>query len=128
MDYTIDHALNHAIREHPLLVSIIAGLANWGVVAFGVAACAIWLLDVPRRPGIWRRATAAGLSAAALGLLANQVIAQFWHRPRPYQDHPLGHRMIRRFRAITPPRRSRSPSGSSSSRGAPAGCSSHGRR
>jgi undecaprenyl-diphosphatase len=90
MDYTIDHALNHAIREHPLLVSIIAGFANWGVLAFGVAACALWLLDAPRRPGIWRRATAAGLSAAALGLLANQVIAQFWHRPRPYQDHPLG--------------------------------------
>ena len=40
MDYTIDHALNHAIREHPLLVAIIAGFANWGVLAFGVAACA----------------------------------------------------------------------------------------
>jgi membrane-associated phospholipid phosphatase len=90
MDYTIDHALNHAIRQHPLLVSIIAGFANWGVVAFGVAACALWLFDAPRHPGIWRRATAAGLAAAAVGLLANQVIAQIWHRPRPYQDHPLG--------------------------------------
>lgn len=90
MDYTIDHALNHVIREHPLLVSIIVGFANWGVVAFGVAACALWLLDAPRHPGIWRRATAAGLAAAAVGLLANQVIAQIWHRPRPYQDHPLG--------------------------------------
>lgn len=90
MDYTIDHALNHAIREHPLLMAIIAGFANWGVVAFGVAACAIWLLDAPRQPGTWRRATAAGLSAAAVGLLANQAIAQLWHRPRPYQDHPLG--------------------------------------
>jgi undecaprenyl-diphosphatase len=90
MDYTIDHALNHAIREHPLLMSIIAGFANWGVVAFGIAACALWLFDSPRHPGLWRRATAAGLSAAAVGLLANQVIAQLWHRPRPYQDHPLG--------------------------------------
>jgi membrane-associated phospholipid phosphatase len=90
MDYTIDHALNHAIRQHPLLMSIIAGFANWGVLAFGVAACALWLFDAPREPGIWRRATAAGLSAAAVGLLANQLIAQFWHRPRPYQDHPLG--------------------------------------
>jgi undecaprenyl-diphosphatase len=90
MEYTIDHALNHAIREHPLLVSIIAGFANWGVLAFGVAACALWLFDTPRRPGLWRRATAAGLSAAAVGLLANQLIAQLWHRPRPYQDHPLG--------------------------------------
>jgi undecaprenyl-diphosphatase len=90
MDYTIDHALNHAIRQHPLLVSIIAGFANWGVLAFGIAACALWLFDSPRYPGLWRRATAAGLSAAAVGLLANQVIAQLWHRPRPYQDHPLG--------------------------------------
>src|SRR3954471_1822981 len=90
MDYTIDHALTHAIREHGLLVSIIAGFANWGVVAFGVAACGLWLLDEPRRPGIWRRACAAGLSAAAVGLLLNQAIAQLWHRPRPYQDHPLG--------------------------------------
>jgi undecaprenyl-diphosphatase len=90
MDYTIDHAFNHAIRQHPLLVSIISGFANWGVLAFGFAACALWLFDVPRKPGIWRRATAAGLAAAAVGLLANQVIAQFWHRPRPYQDHPLG--------------------------------------
>jgi undecaprenyl-diphosphatase len=90
MDYTIDHALNHAIREHPLLVSIIAGFANWGVLAFGVAACALWLLDPPGHPGRWRRACAAGLSAAALGLLASQVISHFWDRPRPYQDHPHG--------------------------------------
>jgi undecaprenyl-diphosphatase len=90
MDYTIDHALNHAIREHSLLVAIITGFANWGVLAFGVAACALWVVDTPREPGVWRRATAAGLSAAAVGLLANQVIAQIWHRPRPYQDHPLG--------------------------------------
>jgi undecaprenyl-diphosphatase len=90
MDYTIDHALNHVIREHALLVSIVAGFANWGVLAFGVAACALWLLDPPRRPGVWRRATAAGLAAAALGLGANQVIAHFWQRPRPYLDHPLG--------------------------------------
>lgn len=90
MDYTIDHALNHAIRGHDLLVAIISGFANWGVVAFGVAAFALWLLDEPRHPGIWRRGCAAGLSAAAVGLLANQLIAQLWHRPRPYQDHPLG--------------------------------------
>ena len=132
MDYTIDHALNHAIREHPLLVSIIAGFANWGVLAFGVAACALWLLDPPGQPGIWRRATAAGLSAAALGLLANQVVAQLWHRPRPYQDHPLGVLPLlspsheRRSQATTRQPPSRSPSASSSSRAAPAGSSSLG--
>lgn len=90
MDYTIDHALNHAIREHPLLVSIIAGFANWGVVAFGVAAVGLWLLDTPRQPGMWRRACAAGLSAAAVGLLASQLLSHIWNRTRPYQDHPRG--------------------------------------
>jgi undecaprenyl-diphosphatase len=90
MDYTIDHALNHFVREHALLVSIVAGFANWGVLAFGIAACGLWLLDEPRRPGVWRHATAAGLAAAALGLGANQLIAALWQRPRPYQDHPLG--------------------------------------
>ena len=30
MDYTIDHALDHFVREHGLLVSIVAGFANSG--------------------------------------------------------------------------------------------------
>ena len=90
MDYTIDHALNHAIREHALLVSIIAGFATWGVLAFGIAACALWLLDPPGRPGVWRYATTAGLAAAVLALGVNQVISHIWARPRPFTDHPLG--------------------------------------
>lgn len=90
MDYTIDHALNHAIREHALLVSIIAGFATWGVLTFGIAVCGLWLLDPPRRPGVWRQAAATGLTAAALALGANQLINLFWQRPRPFADHPLG--------------------------------------
>ena len=90
MDYPIDHALNHAVREHALLVSIIAGFAGWGVLAFGIVACALWLFDPPRRPGVWRHATAAGLAAAALALGVNQVISHLWQRPRPFMAHPLG--------------------------------------
>ncbi len=90
MDYSVDHFLNHAIREHALLVSIIAGFASWGVLAFGIVACALWLLDPPRRPGVWRHAIAAGLAAATLALVVNQVIAHLWQRPRPFTDHPLG--------------------------------------
>src|SRR3954447_19122610 len=90
MDYTIDHAVNHAIREHALLVSILTGFSHWGVLAFGVTACALWLLDAPRLPSTYRRACVAGLSAAAFGLLANQVISHLWVRPRPYDAHPLG--------------------------------------
>src|SRR5947209_4915195 len=87
MDYAIDHAINHGVRAHPLLVSIISGFANWGVVAFGVAAVALWLFDAPGRPAVWRRACAAGLSAASVGLLINQLVSHLWDRPRPYQAH-----------------------------------------
>lgn len=90
VDYTIDHAINHALRAHPLLDAVLAGFASWGVTLFGVAAFALWLFDRPRRVGAYRRACAAGLSAAAVGLLANQVISHVWHRARPYESHPHG--------------------------------------
>jgi undecaprenyl-diphosphatase len=90
MDYSSDHFLNHAIREHALLMAIIAGFASWGVLAFGIAACALWFFDPPRRPGVWRHAIAAGLAAATLALGVNQIITHLWQRPRPFTDHPLG--------------------------------------
>jgi undecaprenyl-diphosphatase len=87
LDYGIDHYLNHVVRAHHLLVSVIDGFSNWGVTAFGVAACVIWLFAAPGGDDRWKRACAAGLAAASLGLLANQVIAHLWDRPRPYQAH-----------------------------------------
>jgi undecaprenyl-diphosphatase len=90
VDYTIEHAINHALRAHPLLDAVLSGFASWGVTLFGVAAFALWLFDPPRHVGIYRRACAAGLSAAAVGLLLNQVISHIWHRARPYEAHPHG--------------------------------------
>jgi hypothetical protein len=90
MDYTIEHAINHGLRAHPLLDAVLSGFASWGVTLFGVAAFALWLFDRPGRVGTYRRACAAGLSAAAVGLLVNQVISHTWHRARPYEAHPHG--------------------------------------
>jgi hypothetical protein len=90
VDYTIEHAINHGLRAHPLLDAVLAGFASWGVTLFGVAAFALWLFDRPGRPGTYRHACAAGLSAAAVGLLVNQVISHTWHRARPYEAHPHG--------------------------------------
>jgi undecaprenyl-diphosphatase len=90
VDYTIEHAINHALRSHPLLDAVLSGFSSWGVTLFGVAAFALWLFDRPRGLGVYRRACAAGLSAAAVGLLVNQLISHAWHRPRPYEAHPLG--------------------------------------
>jgi undecaprenyl-diphosphatase len=90
LDYSIDHAVNQTVRAHPLLGSVVAGFADWGVLVFGVAACAIWLLSVPGRSRRWKAACAAGLSAAALGLIVNQVVSHLWDRARPYEAHPHG--------------------------------------
>jgi undecaprenyl-diphosphatase len=90
VDYTIDHAINHWLRGHPLLDSVLAGFASWGVTLFGISVFALWLFDRPGRPGVYRRACAAGLSSAAVGLLVNQVISHAWHRLRPYEAHPHG--------------------------------------
>jgi undecaprenyl-diphosphatase len=90
MDYRIDHAINLVVRHHRLLASIVAGSANWGVVAFGAAAVLLWLLAPPGGSDLWKRAGTAGLAAAALGLAINQVIIHFYQRPRPFQAHPLG--------------------------------------
>lgn len=49
------------------------------------------LLLVADRPGTgvrYRRAGLASLSAAALGLLAAQVISHLWARERPFAAHP----------------------------------------
>ena len=90
MDYTIDHAINTFVHSHPLLDVVLSGFASWGVTLFGVAVFVLWFLDPPRTTGIYRRACAAGLGAAAIGLLINQVVIHFWHRARPYEAHPHG--------------------------------------
>jgi undecaprenyl-diphosphatase len=90
MDYRIDHAFNLLARHHPLLASVVAGFADWGVIAFGAAAVLVWFLAPPGGSDVWKRAGVAGLAAATLGLAANQAIIQFWQRPRPYQAHPHG--------------------------------------
>jgi undecaprenyl-diphosphatase len=53
-----------------------------------VATGALWFLD---RPGPWYRwkiACLSGLAAAAVGLLAGQVISHVWPRERPFVAHP----------------------------------------
>src|SRR4051812_11098926 len=88
MDYAAERALDHLVRAHHLLVDVVRGVSTWGVVAFGLAVVALWLLDPPGTVGRWRRACVAALASAAVALLLNQVIAHAWDRPRPYEDHP----------------------------------------
>ena len=89
MDYTILHALNVLVREHPLLADSARLLATWVVPVVVAATVLPWLASgsgVDAR----KRATAGALASAALAMAVNQLIIQFWQRPRPYVAHPAG--------------------------------------
>ncbi len=86
VEYRLELWINQTMHAHPLLASVVVQFSTWGVPLFGVLAVAMWLLSPPGDT-TWKRACAAGLSAAAVGLLANQVISHIWHRPRPYELH-----------------------------------------
>ena len=86
MEYSFEQWVNRLVHAHPLVGSVVVEFSNWGVALFGVLAVGLWLLSPPGDTR-WKRACAAGLSAAALGLLVNQVISHVWDRARPYEAH-----------------------------------------
>lgn len=62
-----------------------------GCAGGAIATLGLWLLARPGGGRKWKLASASALVSAALGLLVNQVIAQFWHRQRPFAAHPSAH-------------------------------------
>lgn len=86
MEYSFEQWVNQLVHAHPLLASVVIEFSNWGVALFGVLAVGLWLLSPPGDTR-WKRACAAGLSAAAVGLIANQAISHLWDRARPYDMH-----------------------------------------
>lgn len=52
----------------------------------------LWLATAPGEERRWKLAALAGAATAGLSLLVNQVIGNaIWHRPRPYESHPVYH-------------------------------------
>lgn len=86
MDYSIDRWINQLMHAHPLMAQAVIQFSSWGVALFGVLAVCLWLLSPPGDT-TWKRACAAGLGAATLGLGINQVLTHIWSRPRPYVSH-----------------------------------------
>lgn len=60
-----------------------------GVVVglYAIATFALWFVSRPYRDLRWKRACLSALTAAGLALIANQLIADIWARPRPYVTH-----------------------------------------
>jgi undecaprenyl-diphosphatase len=88
VDWRIAHGLNDFAYRHHWLGSAFNQIENYGVLVFGIAAFALWLLDRPGRRH-WKLASACGLASGALGLLVNQLIGHIWHRARPWETHGL---------------------------------------
>jgi undecaprenyl-diphosphatase len=86
VEYDVERWINATMHAHPLLASVVVEFTTWGVTLFGVLSVGLWLLSPPGDTK-WKRACTSGLAAAAVGLLANQVISHLWERARPYEAH-----------------------------------------
>jgi undecaprenyl-diphosphatase len=91
LDYRIYHAINVFVFHHAWLGRSLAFAEKWAVPVYAVATVALWLLARPGGDRKWKLASAAALCSAGLALLVNQLIAQVWHRQRPFATHPAAH-------------------------------------
>lgn len=88
MDFTIEQWINGPAGSHPALdeaMKVAAGLAEY---AFAGLVAAWFLIGWLRQRPVERRGAVAALGAAAIALLANQMIGLVWDRPRPFMAHP----------------------------------------
>ena len=91
MDYRLYHAINQFVADHSWIGSGLSVVENWAVPVIAVATLALWLFARPGSSRKWKLACASALGSAGLALLINQLVAQVWHRARPFADHPSAH-------------------------------------
>jgi membrane-associated phospholipid phosphatase len=91
LDYRIYHAINVFVFHHAWLGRSLSFLEKWAVPIYAVATVALWLLARPGGDRKWKLASATALCSAGVALLVNQLIAQIWHRQRPFATHPSAH-------------------------------------
>ena len=88
VDYRIYHAIDEFSQDHKWFAHATLAFETFGVVLYGLAVLVLWLATRPGEERRWKIASLAGAAGGGLALLFNQVIAAFWHRPRPYESHP----------------------------------------
>lgn len=84
LDYRLYHWINELAQQHRWLGQAAATLESWSIPLFAVATIALWLFARPGAARKWKLACGSALASAALALLANQTLALFWNRARPY--------------------------------------------
>ncbi len=91
MDYRLYHAVNQFVFHHAWIGQSLSIVENWAVPVVAVATVALWLVARPGSSRKWKLACGSALGSSALALLINQLIAQVWHRARPFAAHPSAH-------------------------------------
>jgi len=87
LDWSVFHAINAGVATRDWLedpVTLFGGLA---VTLYAIATIGLWFLARPYADLKWKLACASALVAAAVAMLADQVISRIWDRPRPYETH-----------------------------------------
>ena len=88
IDWTVFHAVNAWVATRDWIEDPTTALADLVVPLYALATVGLWFAARPYGRTRWKLASASGLVAAAVALLANQVISHLWDRPRPFVDHP----------------------------------------
>jgi undecaprenyl-diphosphatase len=88
LDYRIFHAIDEFAGDYRWLAHATYLFETIGVVLYAAAVLLLWLATAPGEERRWKIAALSGTASAGLALLINQLIAQIWHRPRPYESHP----------------------------------------
>ena len=91
LDYRVYHAINVFVAHHSWIGTTLNQVENLAVPLIAIATFGLWLLDRPGAQRKWKLASASALASAAAALLANQLIAQAWHRARPFASRPSAH-------------------------------------
>ena len=91
MDWRAYHGLYGLSLHHHWLGSLFSAIEAASIPFMVAATLSLWLLARPARGRKWKLAAASAVGAAAAALLVNQVVHSLWDRPRPYEDHVVGH-------------------------------------
>lgn len=81
--------MNSGVATRDWLADPTKVFAEVAVPLYALATVALWFLSRPYGSGRWKCASASALAAAAVALLADQVISQLWERQRPFTAHPV---------------------------------------
>jgi undecaprenyl-diphosphatase len=91
VDWRLYHAIYDVSLHHHWLGTVFSDVEKASIPFMVIVTVALWLLARPGGDRKWKLAAGSGLGAAALALVANQVIHTIWDRPRPYETHSIRH-------------------------------------